>query len=125
MTKSEPLSSEPRFSFLLYSSKGANSRKKILAKLLSGSNSCNQIAVVLGLNWRTAYRHLQLLEKENLVKGFGFGQRKLYKLTLNGEAAIKCYIKSKTASSNIKKKAIPAEYCLNDTEKTILLDGGN
>lgn len=121
MAKSDRIESD--YSFLLSSSKGANSRKKILETLLLGSKSCNQVAVDLELNWRTSYRHLQILEKENLVKNFGFGQRKLYKLTLNGEVTIKCYIKSKTASSNIKKKANQDEYYVNDTEKIISVDG--
>lgn len=77
-----------RIQLLLILSRGAKSRRNILKTLLSGSNNCNQIAIKLGLNWRTTYRHLQILEKENLVKSFGFGQRKFYKLTQKGEEVI-------------------------------------
>ncbi len=80
---------EPDLSLLLHSSKGAKSRKRILNKLLCGSKSCNHIATDLGLNWRTAYRHLKILEKESLVKSFDFGTRKFYKLTLKGEKVTK------------------------------------
>ena len=80
------ISDESDLRLLLSLSRGANSRKKILKTLLCGSNNCNQITTKLGLNWRTTYRHLQILEKENLVKSFGFGQRKFYKLTQKGEA---------------------------------------
>ncbi len=102
MTKSENTGDETELSFLINFSRGSKSRKKILKALFYGSKSCNQIANELGLNWRTTYRHLQILEKEVLVKSFGFGQRKLYKLSLSGEAAIKCYMKGKTVLSNKK-----------------------
>ncbi|PVX24234.1 MAG: hypothetical protein CW716_10530 [Candidatus Bathyarchaeum sp.] len=70
---------------LLSRSRGANSRKKILKTLLLGTCNCNQITTKLGLNWRTTYHHLQLLEKANLIKSINFGQRKFYKLTQKGE----------------------------------------
>lgn len=95
MNRLDRISKESDFYLLLSLSRGANSRKKILKTLLSGSNNCNQIAIKLGLNWRTTYRHLQILEKENLFKSFGFGQRKFYKLTQKGEEVI--------AQSKVKK----------------------
>lgn len=73
---------------LLSRSRGANSRKKILKTLLHGSCNCNQVTTKLGLNWRTTYRHLQLLEEANLVKSISFGQRRFYKLTQNGESIV-------------------------------------
>jgi predicted transcriptional regulator len=88
-TKNAKNCSEPDLSFLLIFSKGAKSRKDILNKLQFGSKSCNQIATDLDLNWRTAYRHLKILEKENLVKSFDFGERKFYKITVKGEKAAK------------------------------------
>ncbi len=87
ITKTEK--NEPDLSFLLYFSKGAKSRKRILNTLRNGSTSCNNIATDLGVNWRTANRHLKILENENLVKSFDFGERKFYKLTLQGEKATK------------------------------------
>lgn len=119
MTKPENTGYEPNFSFLLNFSRGSDSRKKILKTLLPISKSCNQIAIELGLNWRTAYRHLQILEKDSLVKSFSFGQRKIYKLTIKGEEVIKILIESENVSTNVKKKNAQTEYCLDDTEKTI------
>jgi predicted transcriptional regulator len=82
-------SPQPDLSFLLHFSKGAKTRKRILNKLLNGSTSCNNIATDLAVNWRTANRHLKILEKESLVKSFNFGERKIYKLTLKGEKVTK------------------------------------
>ena len=85
-SKLDRISNENDLRLLLSLSRGANSRNKILKTLLNGSCNCNQITAKLGLNWRTTYRHLQILEKANLVKSFSFGQRKFYKLTQKGEA---------------------------------------
>ena len=85
MNRADRISNDSDLRLLLSLSRGANSRKKILKTLLHGSCNCNQITTKLGLNWRTTYRHLQILEKANLVKSFSFGQRKFYKLTQKGE----------------------------------------
>jgi predicted transcriptional regulator len=116
MTKSESIASEADF-FLLNSSKGANSRKNILKTLLSGFKSCNQVAIELKLNWRTAYRHLQILEKETFVKSFSFGQRKVYKLTRRGEVTIKRFSRSNATAPTIRNETL-GENCLNSTEYT-------
>lgn len=92
MNEPDKIGEENNLNLLLNFSRGANSRKKILKALLSGSNNCNQIAIKLGLNWRTTYRHLQILEKGNLVKSSSFGQRKFYKLTQKGERALQSKI---------------------------------
>jgi predicted transcriptional regulator len=117
MTKLDSVSHESDFSLSLGFARGANSRKKILKMLLSGAKGCNEIAIGLGLNWRTAYRHLQILKKEDLVKIVDFGQRKFYQLTLKGEEAIRRSIKSKT-KSKIKKEDTQSSCCLNNTENT-------
>lgn len=88
-TNTEKNNPKSDLSFLLRFSKGAKSRKKILHILLHGSKSCNHVATDLGLNWRTAYRHIKILEKESLVMSFDFGERKFYKLTLEGEKVTK------------------------------------
>jgi len=80
---------EPNFILLLGTSKGLESRKRILNLLLSDAKGCNEIAIQLELNWRTVYRHLKLLEKGELVKVADFGQRKFYQITLKGENTIK------------------------------------
>lgn len=75
---------EADFIFLLSAPRGSNSKKKILMALAQGPKSCNQLAKVLRLNWRTVYRHLQILEQKALVLTFSFGERKFYKLSLKG-----------------------------------------
>ncbi|NLE05170.1 MAG: winged helix-turn-helix transcriptional regulator [Crenarchaeota archaeon] len=89
--------------FLLSSSRGSNSRMKILELLLFGSKGCNQIAFELKLNWRTVSRHLRFLEAGVLVKSFPFGQRKIYRLTSKGEEVIEYLIKHKPVLHDIKK----------------------
>jgi predicted transcriptional regulator len=89
ITNTKKNSPQPDLSFLLHFSKGAKSRKRILNKLIYCTKSCNHLATDLGLNWRTAYRHLKILEKESLVKSFDFGERKFYELTLKGEKVTK------------------------------------
>ena len=95
LLKAENVCSEPDFSFLLHYSKGGKTRKRILKNLLNGSRSCNRIATDLGLNWRTAYRHLRILEKKRLVNRFDFGVRKFYKLTLKGERVTKIFLNAR------------------------------
>ena len=81
-------------SVVLLLSKGAESRRKILEVLLYGPKRCNQIAKEVKLNWRTVNWHLQVLMEGNLIKSVGFGQRRFYKLTKNGEEALE-YFQSK------------------------------
>ncbi|MGB9925791.1 MAG: ArsR/SmtB family transcription factor [Candidatus Bathyarchaeales archaeon] len=102
MNRFDKFSEESDLYLLLNFSRGANSRKKILKTIVYGPKNCNQIAIKLGLNWRTIYRHLQILEKENFVKSFGFGKRKFYKLTQKGEKAIRNLIKSRKVPQNVK-----------------------
>jgi predicted transcriptional regulator len=80
------------FSVLLDSSRGADSRKKVLESLFWSAKNCSQISKEIGLNWRTVNRHLELLVKEGLVKSVSIGCRKFYKLTPRGEESIKNYL---------------------------------
>lgn len=89
VNKLDKSQSDPNFTLLLGTSKGAESRKRILNLLLTDAKGCNEIAIQLELNWRTVYRHLKLLEKGELVKVADFGQRKFYQITLKGENTIK------------------------------------
>jgi predicted transcriptional regulator len=74
---------------LLSLSRGAESRRKILTMLSLGPQNCNQIANELDLDWWSVQKHLNLLLKANLVKSIGFGRIRFYKLTANGEDAMK------------------------------------
>jgi predicted transcriptional regulator len=88
MNKPENVGYETEFSALLSLSRGANSRKKILEALLSGSKNCSQVALAVKLNWHTVNRHLLILVKEGLVKSTGFSQRKFFNLTPRGKEVI-------------------------------------
>ncbi len=102
---SRPENTDDETEVLLNHSIGAASRKKIMKTLLIKTKNCSEIAREVKLNWRTSYRHLQILEKENLVRSIDFGQRKFYRLTLKGEEAIGS-IKNKNTLPKTKKKDI-------------------
>lgn len=91
MKKFNDVDDESDFFMLLNLSKGAESRKRILSTLLSGSKNCCQIARELQLNWRTVNRHLLILLKANLIRRIVFGQRIFFKLTPKGEEAIRFF----------------------------------
>ncbi|MDR2699417.1 MAG: winged helix-turn-helix domain-containing protein [Nitrososphaerota archaeon] len=84
--------------FLLVSSRGATSRRKILTALLSGPKNCNQISKETKLNWWAIQRHLQHLHHEKLVKIHNFGQIKIYANTPKGTVALKVCITTKNAT---------------------------
>jgi predicted transcriptional regulator len=56
--------------------------------LLLNPKNCNQIAKELESDWWTVQKHLQILMRENIVKNFNIGRRKLYKLTPKGKKAL-------------------------------------
>ncbi len=89
INKSKKEEIEPGIIFLLHAPSGSNSKRQILLALTQRPKSCNQLATELELNWRTVYRHLQILEREVLVLTFNFGERKFYKLSIKGCEVIK------------------------------------
>ncbi|MCW4024790.1 MAG: winged helix-turn-helix domain-containing protein [Candidatus Bathyarchaeota archaeon] len=99
MSKIERGSYETTFLVILSLSRGAESRKKILATLLSGPKNCNQIAKELDFDWWTIQKHLHCLIKENLIMSLEFGRIKFYKLTLKGDEAIRD-IQAKTVKTS-------------------------
>jgi len=70
---------------LLFFSKGASIRRKILQKMCYGLKNCNQLANELKANWWTIQRHLQRLEKINIIKGVKFGNTRFYTITAKGK----------------------------------------
>ncbi|MBN2261105.1 MAG: winged helix-turn-helix transcriptional regulator [Clostridiales bacterium] len=73
---------------LLYLSRGAESRRNILNKLIPRPKNCNELAIEAGLGWWTVQNHLKLLKKEELVRNIDFGRIKFYQLTHKGEKAL-------------------------------------
>lgn len=118
MNRLDRISKESDFYLLLSLSRGADSRKKILKALLSGSKNCSQIAKEVRLNWRTVNRHLQILAKENMVKSSGFGQRKFYKLTLTGEKVIRNFQQKSKKKSSKHRRTIDKPLENNSLEKS-------
>jgi len=70
---------------LLFFSKGAETRRKILETLLEGPKNCHQIAKELKLDWWTVQKHLKKLREVNLVKQVKVGSIRFYKLICEGE----------------------------------------
>jgi len=53
--------------FLLAGTRGGVNRARILASLLERPRNANQIAGVLGLNYRTVLHHLEILKEHGLI----------------------------------------------------------
>ncbi len=52
-------------------SKGCKNRTKIISKLSSSPQNTNQLSELLGLDYKVVERHLDVLEKNNLVSKVG------------------------------------------------------
>ncbi len=89
MNKLESAGFETAVLVLLTFSRGAESRRKILASLLSNPKNCNQLSMETGLDWWAVQRHLQRLLGEKLVKSLDFGRIKIYDITTKGEDALR------------------------------------
>jgi predicted transcriptional regulator len=85
---------------LLSLSRGADSRKTIMTKLLFKPKNCNQIAREAKLDWWTVQKHLNILMRKNMVRRLEFGRIKFYKLTPEGEKALMDIL------SNIKRAKV-------------------
>ena len=90
---------EPEALILLTFSKGANSRKMILTKILFAPKNCNQLAIESKLEWWTVQKHIQLLMKKNIIESVKFGHITFYKLTLKGKKIL-TYVLGNDGSSN-------------------------
>ena len=64
-----------QFKMLLWSvfagSKGCINRAKIVSKLSLSPQNTNQLSEILGLDYKVVERHLEVLEKNNLVSKVG------------------------------------------------------
>ena len=69
------LQDEKQFKMLLWSvfagSKGCINRVKIVSKLSRSPQNTNQLSEELGLDYKVVERHLEVLEKNNLVSKVG------------------------------------------------------
>jgi predicted ArsR family transcriptional regulator len=74
---------------LLIVSRGAKTRRRILQTLKSGLMNCNQIAEQLNIDWWTVQKHLQRLEKAELIKNVTLGRIRFYKTTSKGQITLK------------------------------------
>ncbi len=74
---------------LMMGMKGSRNREKILRRLASPKDRF-QLANDLGMDWKTADYHINLLLKYALIQeSVAYGKVRLYQLTENGELAIK------------------------------------
>lgn len=73
-------------SLLLVFSKGAKTRRRIIATLQTRLLNCNQIASELDLDWWTVAKHLEYLKQSGLIRCMNVGRIRFYKVTPKGES---------------------------------------
>jgi DNA-binding transcriptional ArsR family regulator len=89
---------DPQVKVLLFLSRGALTRIKILTILDKNLQTCSQIAKKLKVDWSTVKKHLEKLEKVELVKVYAkLGNAEFYGLTLK---AINSILKSHFSNAN-------------------------
>jgi predicted transcriptional regulator len=77
---------------LLFSSKGAVSRKEITKVLLQRPQNCYQIAKQVNLEWWTVNKHLTILADKKLIAPSTIGKIKYYKINKKYEKIINIII---------------------------------
>jgi predicted transcriptional regulator len=80
---------EDEITLLLFISRGAKSRTRILRAVLLTPKNCSQIAKEVNLEWWTVQKHLQLLLKKGIIKSLNVGRIKFYKISPNYEQTLK------------------------------------
>ena len=67
--------------WLIAGTRGGMSRAKIIQTLNETPQNANQLATLLGMEYRTIRHHLQVLEKNRLITSAGEGYGKTYFLS--------------------------------------------
>jgi DNA-binding transcriptional ArsR family regulator len=67
--------------WLIAGTRGGTSRAKIIQALNETPQNANQLANLLGMDYRTIRHHLQVLEKNRLITSAGEGYGKTYFLS--------------------------------------------
>jgi DNA-binding transcriptional ArsR family regulator len=67
--------------WLIAGTRGGMSRAKIIQTLNETPQNANQLATLLGMDYRTIRHHLQVLEKNRLITSAGEGYGKTYFLS--------------------------------------------
>lgn len=70
---------------LIFHSRGARMRRRILKVLESIPRNCNQIAEELEVDWWTVQKHLKKLLEAGLIREINLGRQRFYKMTPRGE----------------------------------------
>jgi DNA-binding transcriptional ArsR family regulator len=72
--------------WLIAGTRGGISRAKILKALKESPQNANQLATILGMDYRTIRHHLEVLEKNRLITTVGEGYGVTYFLSPSMEA---------------------------------------
>jgi DNA-binding transcriptional ArsR family regulator len=87
-------------------SKGCINRLKIVLQLKKTPLNTNQLSVRLGLDYKVVERHLEILEKQNLVEKVGYKYGTIYILTRILESNFNLFnevaSKSKNCNENLQ-----------------------
>ena len=102
---------EKQLKMLLWSvfagSKGCINRVKIISKLNGSPHNTNQLSEELGLDYKVVERHLQVLEKNDLVNKVGIRYSVTYFLSPLLESNLKLFdevaVNSKNCSESLEK----------------------
>ena len=88
-------------------SKGCINRVKIVSKLSQSPLNTNQLSEKLGLDYKVVERHLEVLEKNNLVSRIGIRYSITYFLSPMLESNLKLFdevsVNSKNCNDSLKK----------------------
>lgn len=84
-------------------SKGCINRVKIVLQLKQTPLNTNQLSVRLGLNYKVVERHLEKLEKQNLVEKVGYKYASIYILTPIFESNFSMFNEVADKSKNCKE----------------------
>jgi len=108
LTKNEIVSQNPQQTKMLFwsifaGSKGCINRVKIVLKLKQTPLNTNQMSKRLGLDYKVVERHLEILEKKNLVEKVGYRYGTIYFLSSILESNFNLFDEVADKSKNCKE----------------------
>jgi len=99
----EPQQIKMLFWSVFAGSKGCINRVKIVLKLKQTALNANQLSKQLGLDYKVVERHLEILEKQNLVEKVGYRYGTIYFLSPILESNLNLFDEMADKSKNCKE----------------------